>query len=57
MTAISRIQCASYYISNKPKNLQNVFIYKNPETLQEARQFPLRFYTQKVGHFTLDNFS
>ena len=36
--------------------MRNVFIYKNPDTLQRARQFPLRFNIQKARHFTLHNF-
>ena len=37
--------------------MRNVFIYKNPDTFQKARQFALRFYIQKARHFTLRNFS
>ena len=29
------------------KKMRNVFIYKNPDTFQKARQFPLRFYIYK----------
>ena len=35
----------------------NVYTYKKPDTLQKARQFPLRFYIQKDRHFTLRDFS
>ena len=37
--------------------LHDVFIYKNPDTSQKARQFTLSFYIQKYGHFALRNFS
>ena len=37
--------------------LRDVFIYKKTETSQKARQFALRFYIQKSGHFALRNFS
>ena len=36
--------------------MQNVFIYKKQDILQKARQFPLRFVTQKSRHFTLHDF-
>ena len=36
--------------------LRNLFIYKNPETFQKARQFPLHFYIQKAIHLTLRDF-
>ena len=35
---------------------RNVIIYKNPDTFQKARQFPLRFYIQKALHLTLRDF-
>ena len=38
------------------KKMPNVFIYKNPDTFQKARQFPLRFYIQKAIHLTLRDF-
>ena len=38
------------------KNVQDVFIYKNPDTSQKARQFGLSFYVQKAWHFTLRDF-
>ena len=47
MTAISERQRARLYIYKKQKKLRYVFIYKNPDTSQKARQFPLRFYIQK----------
>ena len=42
-----------FYIYKNQKILQGVSIYKNPDTSQRARQFPLRFYIQKSGHFAL----
>ena len=36
--------------------MRNVFIYKNPDTFQEARQFPLHFYIQRAIHLTLRDF-
>ena len=44
--------CTVLYIQ---KNVQR-FIYKKLDTLQKARQFPLRFYIQKERHFTLHDF-
>ena len=43
-------------IFTKSKNMCNVFIYKNPDTLPKAIQFALRFYIQKNRHFTLRGF-
>ena len=43
MTAISKRQCARFYIYTKSKKIAKRFIFKNPDTLQKARQFPLRF--------------
>ena len=40
-----------FYLYKKQKKLRNVFIYKKPDTFQKARQFPLRFYTQKAIHW------
>ena len=40
----------------KNQKLRNVFIYKKPDILQTARQFTLRFDTQKARHFTLHDF-
>ena len=37
--------------------LGDVFMYKNQDTFQKARQFALRFYKQKLGNFALRNFS
>ena len=34
-----------------------LFIYKNPDTSQKARQFALRFYIQTARHFVLRGFS
>ena len=36
--------------------LLNVFIYKSSDTFQKSRQFTLRFYIQRLRHFTLRNF-
>ena len=47
MTAISERQRARFYIYAKSKKMRNVFIYKKPDTLQKARQFPLRFIYKK----------
>ena len=44
MTGISERKCARFYIYKKQKELQNVFICKNPDTFQKAKQFPLHFY-------------
>ena len=40
-----------------PTFMRNVFIYKKLDTLQKARQFPLRFYIQKAIHLTLRDFN
>ena len=45
MTAIIERQRARLY--TKSKKMQNVVIYKKPDTFQKARQFPLRFYIDK----------
>ena len=37
--------------------LRDVFIYKNPDTSQKARQFALYFYLKIYGHFVVRNFS
>ena len=47
MTTISKIQCARFNIYEKQKK-QNVYMYKNPDTSQKARQFVLHFYIQKA---------
>ena len=51
MTAIIERQRARLY--TKSKKIQNVVIYKKPDTFQKARQFPLRFSIQKAIHLTL----
>ena len=43
MTVIRKRQRARLYIYKKGQ-MRNVFIYKNPDTLQKARQFTLRCY-------------
>ena len=59
MTPIGEIQRARFYIFKKQKKMRNVqiYIYIKRDTFQKARQFALRFYSQKAGHFTLRNFS
>ena len=56
MTSIIERQRVRFYIHKKQKKMRNVFIYKKLDTFQKARQFPLRFYIQKVIHFTLRDF-
>ena len=41
-------------IRKNPKNY--IYIYIKPDTFQKARQFALRFYSQKVRHFRLRGF-
>ena len=55
MTAIIERQRARLY-TQKAKKLQNIFIYKKPDTFQKAKQFPFRFYKQKAIHLTLRDF-
>ena len=38
------------------KNANRLYIFKKPDTLQKARQFALRFYSQKATHFTIRYF-
>ena len=57
MIPISERQCASLYIQKAKKCETFIYIYKNSDTLQKARQFALHFYWQKSRHFTLRNFS
>ena len=58
MTPISKTQCARFYIYKKQGSCETfIYIYKKPDTLQKARQFALRFYSQKAGHFSLRDFS
>ena len=52
MTAIIKRQRARLY-NQKAKITAKRFMYKNPDTFQKDRQFPLRFYIQKAIHFTL----
>ena len=47
-TAIRERQRAGVYIYKKQRKLRNVFIYKNSDTLQKARQFALRFIYKKL---------
>ena len=55
MTAIIKRQRARVQ-TQKAKKLQNVFIYKKPDTVQKAGQYPLRFYIQKAIQLTLRDF-
>ena len=55
MTAIIERQRARLY-TQKAKKMRNVYIFKNSDTFQKARQFPLRFYIQKAIHLTLRDF-
>ena len=48
MTCSIERQRECFYIHKKQKKLWNVFIYKNPDTFQKARQFPLRFLYTKI---------
>ena len=58
MTPIIETQRASFYIYKNIKNYKTfIYIYKNPDTFQKARQFALRFNSQKAGHFMLRDFS
>ena len=57
MNAIIERQRARFYIRKSKKKLPNVFIRKDPDTFQKARQLPSRFYMQKAIHFPLRNFS
>ena len=56
MTAVVERQRAHFNIYKKQNNCETFFVYKNPDTFQKARQFPLRFYIQKAIHFTLRDF-
>ena len=57
MTPISERQCARFYMYKKAKKCETIInIYKKSDTLQKARQFSLRFYSQKSRHFTLRGF-
>ena len=47
---------AHAYIHKKQKKMRNVYIFKNSDTFQKARQFPLRFYIRKAIHLTLRDF-
>ena len=49
--------CTFLYIE-KGKNCETfICICKKPDTFQKARQFPLRFYSQKSIHYTFRDFS
>ena len=44
------------FIYTKSKKTPNVFIYKNPDNLKKARQFPLRIYIHNARHLRLRDF-
>ena len=52
---MSKRQFARLYINIKQEKW-NVFIYKNPDILKKARQFPSHLYSQKAIRFTLCDF-
>ena len=57
MTSISKRRRARFYINKNRKNRKvYIYIYKKPDTLQKARQFALRLYSQKAGNFKLRDF-
>ena len=47
----------SQTLFKKLDNFRYVFIYKNLDTSQKARQFAIRFNIQKSGTFALPDFS
>ena len=56
MTVIIERQCKRFYIQKNPKKLQNVFIYKKPDTLHYGifhENFQVGIYIQKALHFAL----
>ena len=58
MTPISKRSRAYFYIYTKKKKCKTfIYIYNNPDSFQKARQFTLRFCSQKSIHFTLRNSS
>ena len=57
MTLISKRQRARFIYTRSKKVEKRLYIYKKPDTLQKARQFALRCYSQKSRHFMLHNFS
>ena len=57
MTPISERQRARSYIQREKNCEMFIYICKKPDTFQKARQFTLRFYSQKAQHFTLRDFS
>ena len=44
MTAISERQCEHLYTQKEKYCKTFIFIYKNPDTLQKAKQFLIRLY-------------
>ena len=57
MTAISERQRVHLYVYIQETKTTKRCIYKNPDIFQKSRLFALRFYIQKVRHFTLRDFS
>ena len=57
MTTVSKRQRAHLYIYKNKVKKRNPLIYKNLDTLQKARQFALRSYSQTAGHLALRDFS
>ena len=51
-----KIMCTFIYTKNQ-KIEKRLYIYRKRDTFQKARQFALRFYSQKGIHFTLQDFS
>ena len=45
-----------FIFSKINKNAKRLYIHREQDTLQKARQFPLRFYIQKSWHFTSIDF-
>ena len=54
---ISERQHARLFIHKKKTKIKNVYIYKNPYTLQKGRKIALHFLDLKIKHFKLRNFS
>ena len=54
MTLIGKRKRARFYVYKKKKNCETfLYSYKKLDTLQKARQFPLRIYLKKARHFML----
>ena len=57
MTPINKRQSARFYLYKKQNIAKHLYLYKNPDTLQKARQFSICFYSQKSKQFTLRDVS